>query len=427
MLTLRRATHNARRSLRKLLFAIKRLMTIIGAIPSASTATTRFGTNWLGFHPFPNTWERLFLRCWWVLNLGALALVHLWTDHLGELPRQLIAGVSTLPGTTYYISQVAFLLACVSIAHWRTCIPSTFDFLFKSLSGSTADPTREGEYGTVLAEYRRWLDSRYRLILVGVYLALAVAWAASTRWMLKPEPLPTLQLSRSEVMSVWAYYLTWFWMFLLPSTYFTAASAWAMGVTAVALNRATDRFGIRIRPHHPDGCGGLEPLSRLCFANAWPLVVSGMFLAAFGSNLFPLGLEMAAEERVRTFARILFVWNSVLILVVFFLPLWKVHTKMVEQRRLEADKLAARIEAVIAKTHLLMDQGKVEEAKTESENLAILKSLHADEYWPTWPVNRAIKLRLVGSQVLSSLPMVLGVIPGLKEAIQHQAKQLLHL
>ena len=67
-----------------------------------------------------------------------------------------------------------------------------------------------------------------------------------------------------------------------------------MIATFIATRRLSYRFDVDVRPTHPDKCGGLKPLGDLYFANAWIVLLAGLFVAVW---VLILSLSHAHLER----------------------------------------------------------------------------------------------------------------------------------
>ncbi len=71
------------------------------------------------------------------------------------------------------------------------------------------------------------------------------------------------------------------------------------------------------------------------------------------------------------------------IVLAFILPLWDIHTKMVNEGEIDENTYIARIEALREEIESLLDTNQVEAAKAVQEKKALVETLYTP--YPTWP------------------------------------------
>jgi hypothetical protein len=319
--------------------------------------------------------------------------------------------VKSFPGTAYYLTQAGFAVACLLVAYWSHCIPEAFRVLLENAE----KPISREEQRVSLQSYAEMLRSNARYLLIASYVLASAAFLVSVDWMLSGVPLPILSLSS---LVLWVAYVVWFPGFVLLGAYFTGACAWAMIVTAIFTNRTAEMHGVRVSADHRDGCGGLEPLSQFCLASALPLIASGLFLAIVASHSVDLGFRnRALEEHVRTVAGTTFIWNALVSIVVFVVPVWKVHLQMLEKRRAQQDKIASTVERLTAKIERCLEGEDLPGATTAKDWLAVLEATYSRQEWPTWPISRDIRLKFVGGQVFSAIPIAVNAFSEIRKLL----------
>lgn len=381
---------------------------------------TQIGTLFVGtpvrfhtgdeFRLFPTRFERHGLRFVWLFALVTSFCFWIVSPWINKTAPDVFA-VKSFPGTVYYLTQAAFAVACLLVAHWSHCIPGAFRVLLENAER----PISREEQRAFLQSYSEMLRSNGRYLLIAFYLLGSTAFLISVDWMMSVPPQPLLS-SRSLV--IWTAYVVWFPGFVLLGAYLTGACAWAMIVTAIFTNRTAEIHGVRIWADHSDGCGGLEPLSQFCLASALPLIASGLFLAIVGSHLLDLGFRNPAiEEHVRTVARTTFVWNALVSIVVFVVPIWRVHLQMLEKRRVQQDKIASRLERLTAKMERCLEGEDLPGATTAKEWLTVLEAAYSHQEWPTWPISREIRLKFVGGQVFSAIPIAVNAFSAIRKLL----------
>lgn len=182
-----------------------------------------------------------------------------------------------------------------------------------------------------------------------------------------------------------------------------ALGFWRMAV----LGWVVDRFSstkLRIRLGHPDGCGGLEPLGRICVWNALILAVPGALLAfwlvAAYSGYEGTNMAVHGVLELTVFA------VAVLALIV---PLRRTHEQM-QAAALPAD---AAKQAIAAEIDDLTEALLADPAPDPRERLRLAKRLRRErrvyasfESLPTWP----IRSRDVVQFAVANVPTALGVL-----------------
>jgi hypothetical protein len=355
------------------------------------------------FRLFPTRIEVFVLRFSWLLVLAPaliLSIASSWIEKMGPG----VFAVTAFPGTAYYLTQGAFAVACLLVAYWSSCIPGAFRVLLENAESRVSAE----EQRAFLRSYSTMLHSNGRYVLIALYVLASGVFLVSVDWMLAGR-LPAVITAQD--FALWLMYVVWFPGFVLLAAGFTGACAWAMIVTAIFTNRSAEIYGIRVCGNHRDGCGGLEPLSQFCLASALPLIASGLLAAIVGSHLVDLGFrDQVLEAQVRLVARITFIWNAVISVFIFILPVWKVHLRMLEKRRAHQDKLASRIERLSARIERCLEADDLSGATTAKEWLSVLDATYSRQDWPVWPISRDIRLKFVGGQVFSAIPIVLKAV-----------------
>lgn len=227
------------------------------------------------------------------------------------------------------------------------------------------------------------------------------------------------------------------WVLILPIGYVLGTLLWHMLATIINIGRLSHKFDFDIRPTRPDHCGGLKPLGDLYFANAWIVVLAGLFFAAWLVILslpdiqvrLPPGIVASIIQVLTNLSRgyqdwftlyqILLIVMGVVATLAFFLPMWNTHKIMVRQgtrfRRM-AESIAAEIRELERYIEIYgVTSGK--DNKDFRQRLDLLED-HYQSYSqpPRWPFDTQVGYRLFGS--LSSMAVSLAVSEILPEISQ---------
>jgi hypothetical protein len=177
-------------------------------------------------------------------------------------------------------------------------------------------------------------------------------------------------------------------------------------------------FNLRIEPVHPDKCGGLQLLGNFCFGAASPLFLTIAYFIGY------LGCFLVISRDPRDIAFLLtaslalcfiLLYSLPIAIIVFFLPLWNIHTKMLKARVEEEEAYTAKIAALREQIQAWLDDNQLEEAKTVKEKKELTEVLYIP--YPTWPFT--IKAKGLSAFLGASGSFLLGFLTALPPIILH--------
>lgn len=185
--------------------------------------------------------------------------------------------------------------------------------------------------------------------------------------------------------------------------------AWRLFMLGTNVWRLGSQYALSTAILHPDRCGGLADIGRMCVWNAISLAGPGFycgFWIAFGSRF-------GYQDKWDTFLWIILVVIAVLACVSFFLPLWGIHSQMVKKR----EDLFRDWESVRAGINDIIFSLKAENRKLSvanySEITQHIKCLEEMSIYyqkmPVWPFNMEIISKLALSQA-GTLVAFVGII-----------------
>jgi hypothetical protein len=169
---------------------------------------------------------------------------------------------------------------------------------------------------------------------------------------------------------------------------------------------------------HPDNCGGLGQLGSFCLNMVLPLLIGSVLLGLFSLfNVFhlqPFWIIIVDITLVVVFLP--------LAVIVFFAPLWNIHSQMLRKRRIYEDEFAERIIEFEERTKRLeeklrssLDKEELDKAKSAKEELEIVQVLHPNKTsYPLWPFDRSIALIFLTPQVITILTLLVRLAPMIK-------------
>jgi hypothetical protein len=152
--------------------------------------------------------------------------------------------------------------------------------------------------------------------------------------------------------------------------------------TIYALRRLLQTEAFRVVPLHPDGCGGLQALSRYAFRFGYLLATAGLGLAVLSIQSLSMGFEHSSGDYLLHLALGIYV---VLAPVTFFGTVGTAHAAMAAHKR----ALLLWVSNLFARTHDHIVQAMKGSEQPEVSTLAEIDNLHSlyrtVEGFPVWP------------------------------------------
>lgn len=273
-----------------------------------------------------------------------------------------------------HIILAGFILVILLAIRWRRRIPALFQWLWESERLEAQGGDLKSEFERYLQDYQKALLSRAEPLSISAFLCLLFIVIGSMAGI--PRFLAAF-FSPAAVIVLYATLLTGLlWLFMVGQL------SWVFYVTGKHIGDLTRKFSIRIRPGHPDKCGGLKPLGDVCFEAAMPLIGGGLIL-----SIIPiLGWDIDRVLGLMA-TTIIFVLIGPLTALTVFLPLWNIHVEMAGQKRAHEDSFAAQamtLEQIIRSQ--TDEKGDLRKAETAREKLEILQTVNPEKLpYPVWP------------------------------------------
>lgn len=187
--------------------------------------------------------------------------------------------------------------------------------------------------------------------------------------------------------------------------YLIGIAIWKVVATALDLGRLARKGQLRIRPFHPDNCGGLSAMGRLYFPLALILISTGLFLSGW--------IYYAHWINPLFYQRVFYVWEASLsaalvILIIFSMlafmgPMIPVRRAMKDEERRSTVKVAALGQRISECEDLLLTGSYEADLEQLDDQYAKLESLQ-NRYRrrrriPTWPVDLATSVKFWIGQI----------------------------
>jgi hypothetical protein len=189
---------------------------------------------------------------------------------------------------------------------------------------------------------------------------------------------------------------------------------WRIGWIGWFIRNSGRGPGLRIQLRHPDGCGGLEPIGRVCLDHALVLAVPGALLA-----FWILQGAFLGNRDPNTVVHIQLLTVVMMVAIIALLgPLWSIHKAMKEkalERRREIENQTAIIEALERRIIRGKPTKPTRVLRRESTDL----QLRREVYWresavPSWPIRFQSAAAFVASQVVGALALLVAIAQLLK-------------
>jgi hypothetical protein len=185
-------------------------------------------------------------------------------------------------------------------------------------------------------------------------------------------------------------------------------------------------FKVQIMPGHPDGAAGLTPIGDLFLRQAVVMLLPAVYFVLgwtvmtvakdSDSALFDQSIwQKAYAEWAANFLSMFFAMMAVQLLG-FFAPMWLFHLEMKEQKSQQlviADGLSSRITEVKAR---LAEEDDESQLTLLKDRLSEMVARHQEiESLPSWPVSIAVRRRFAASNLIVSLPVLMGLLLQISE------------
>ena len=307
---------------------------------------------------------------------------------------------------------VGVILMILAFNMWRQRIPSTFKWLFENRRIISKKSNLREEYINFLNSYQKELfkkSGRYFFVIIFVLFVIFFNLMAGI-----PQKVSYNFQIDSIDAKVYAFglFIVWIFGFSLWGI-FLGFAVWPVYTTGKYISKLSEKFDINIQPSHPDNCGGLKTLGDFCFYMALPIIVGGLFFAAFGIGGAILPRFAIGEIAFNEIMPQTIVFSNIVLLVVvlpfiatvFFLPLWNIHCYMVERKKEVYDRYSNMVMELEQKLRsYIKREGKSDDARAAKEKLEILQTIHPGKIgYPVWPFERSILLKLFSPQILGVL------------------------
>jgi hypothetical protein len=389
------------------------------------------------FRTFPLRFDEFAFSHWYLFTLGlegVLLLLAFASDiikgfaipahdglyyFLHEFHNSATYGVLT--DWIYFSGVVAVSLIALAFNSWRKTIPTIFQEMPKHIRSLHGNGDVTEAYARFLMGYQRTLLSRKRsILLVAMFIiCLALTWG-NIRYVYDAFRYYSFLLPQSPLFGLLgmvqtlSYQVVGTILAVFLEGYIFVAGSWVLAVTGKYLKDLTLQFKFHIQPSHPDHCGGLSILGNFSFGMALPILILSLLLGLYALIGFsPLGEHLLEP----IFATILLPLVLLLAGLAFFVPLWDIHRRMVEEKKTYNDNFAewtAKLEQMIQSSiegQAPIDPQALEKAKAAKEEMEVLQVLHPDNVkYPVWPFDRRILVAFLTPQIPAIISLLTDLV-----------------
>lgn len=314
------------------------------------------------------------------------------------LPAELLAeSVKTLPllkDRTFYSLLIVVPLVLVLLNYFFKFIPELFVNLWenKVIQSKTEPKISLEQYNTQLKEIETEINSKrvFSLIMVSMpiiiflslysfYKTLSIEYPVVTAYDIRFFPLSGIVFFAIAVFMVYL---------VIPVIY--------KGFFLIFLPRKLHReFHLKVRPLHPDTCGGLKSFGELCIRFDYIFLVG-----AVGSVLY---LFFSEGIEVELYFSIFLVY-CFFVTFFFFYPLWPIHTVMKAQKYDLLNKLNEKLDPAYQE---IADVDISTEKLEEIEKMG--KIYDRVSNMPVWPFDTGGLIRFLTAVFMPLLGILAGV------------------
>jgi len=320
---------------------------------------------------------------------------------------------------------IGILLTLWTFNIWRSSVPKTLRDIFeKKLIAVPGDDVTK-HYLRFLENYRRALGSPKRYLLNALpacsvallYLAdvmtTTISYVSSTH----PIIIVAIFLIIAGLLGTFG---------ILGGLYGLGTLVWVVCISGGYIVKLSRAFTFRIRPLHPDKCGGFKVLGNFCFGLETPvLIISGFTIGSIVITLLSRNYDplfRSSYMAIVGFGLLLLVLFTLpATIFAFVLPLWTIHTKMASEQAIEEEHYVASREILQEQIQTLLDDNKVEDAKTVKEKKELMEAFYTP--YPTWPFN--FKTKFLSALIGAGSSLLLGALTALMPALVKEILQFI--
>lgn len=188
-------------------------------------------------------------------------------------------------------------------------------------------------------------------------------------------------------------------------TYMVTMNSWVILATARLIADQPSQFDIRVRPMHPDRCGGLRRLGDFSLLMVSPVVIGTAMFTAYGTGY--LGIVNRGSPSAVVAILLLIGVIAPMATFGFFQPLWMIHREMVRHRQDYEDEYADRISRLQQRLQNALTLGQHDEATAAAKELDLVNKLYPPGFrYPDWPFDKSIVLKLLSPQIVAVVSLI---------------------
>jgi len=307
---------------------------------------------------------------------------------------------------------------------WQVHLPKTLRDLIKNNRISSARGDTANHYLHFLDDYRRAFSGPTDYLL---FIAIAILWAYAIYYAISLfniahhlAILPHISPHSTESYLFNLLPLLSLTIIKVLLIYFFCTILFVTFISGRYLRKLLQDFKIVSDPTHQDHCGGLRQLGNFCLWLILPVLAVSVFFLAYD---FTIHLDINPHyvgNAIASLNLLNFVVLLVLCVIAFcivfwaaWMPLWKIHTEMVDENKIAQQKQSTEISRLEKRLQDLIDKDQWEQAKVAGEKLALVRMLNIS--YPEWPFI-TIKAATITTFVLSiaaALPDLIRLLPEL--------------
>lgn len=201
-----------------------------------------------------------------------------------------------------------------------------------------------------------------------------------------------------------------------------APMAWRLIVIGRQIWQLPFKFDLKVQFEHPNQCGGLEPLTNLCFWNIFVISVPQIFFFGWllialsntsGFSFYETSLWHSINTQAKAYANVylqLLYLSVPFTIMGFVLPLWNTHRVMAEKRKEKLRRLDEQIGNITNEWNATTEKLgnlSVAEGNEKLGQLEFAKQIYQrQKHIPVWPINLNIVIKFASIQAVQILSLI---------------------
>jgi hypothetical protein len=231
---------------------------------------------------------------------------------------------------------ISIIIWAFNIWHWSAS--KALQDLFNNDRISVSEGSIEIAYLEFLRGYRIALRSPRRYLFISSLMIIMAIYIYFTNHI-------HISLYFMNILSLKTLSFIFYMLLNFGFMYCLGVVIWTIYISGSSIRKLAQIFEFRIKPIHPDKCGGLNMLGSFCFGLVTPIFIGVAYFVGYILVALKYLKDVFTLESLAVILFLIIVYALPPIIIAFFLPLWDIHTKMLTAQEKNDESYAVDITA----------------------------------------------------------------------------------